>query len=607
MKVVKKITSLLLAVLFSFGSFIVLCFATEAETGTVIESETVSSESFFSSLSDMLIEYDVNSMGSSSAEDFETKRLIVKTNTNESITDTHGAVAIIEGWNNTHILQYSTVEAANTALEFYETQDYVQYAEEDEYYTYSSDDEIIETMEYTSTEGNLSWGTSAANFDTLNNSIIESGKVSEDREVVVAVFDSGLTTDHVLFENQDRFLPGYNVFEENKDTSDTSGHGSHVAGIIYENTLPNVKIRPYRVNLNHGKDSYSTAMSVLGTAIYLAIELGDDLINVSMKWGAYGNQYLTDAIEFAYDNNVPLIAAAGNYSSYVSTTYPANLDKVIAVSAVDDDFIPADFTNYGSAVDLAAPGVGIWSASNDKDYIVKMNGTSMAAPFVSAAVATLKLLYPDISSLTATDILKSTVTVPKKPDYTIDWELDYGTGVLNCESFMSIGKTDAPKFSFDSSEKLIMTKFSPNATIYYTTDGSTPVVGKSTVYTSPINVRGASKVKAVAYEPGKFQSDVVQYDFKRYVYLDMYYEETASFDELMIPPNAKVTSCYSSDEEVVTVDKSERCIYATGRGEATVTIFLNNNRRVIVNVTVEYNFFQWIFLIIRWAFFWFIP
>ncbi len=570
MKDVKKIASFLLALLFSFSSFVVLGFAAEAETGTV------TSESFFSSLNDMLIEYDVNSIGSSSVGKSATKRLIVKTNTNESLTDTQGAVAIIEGWNNIHILQYSTVEAANTALEFYETQDYVQYAEEDEYYTYSSDDEIVEIKEYTGVEGNLSWGTSAVNFDTLNSSIIESGKVSEDSEVVVAVFDSGLTTEHVIFENQDRFLPGYNVFEENRETSDSTGHGSHVSGIIYENTLPNVKIRPYRVNMNHGKDSYSTAMSALGTAIYMAVELGDDLINVSMRWGKHGNQYLTDAIEFAYDNNVPLITSAGNFGGYISNTYPANIDEVITVSAVDESFIPADFSNYGPQADLAAPGVGIWSATYDEDYIAKMNGTSMAAPFVSAAVATLKLLYPDISSLAVTDILKSTVTVPKKPDYEYNWDFDYGKGVLNCESFMSIGKTDAPEFSFDSSEKLIMTKFSTNATIYYTTDGSTPVAGKSAIYTSPISVKGVSKLKAIAYESGKVQSDVTYYDFKRYVNLNMYYNDTVSFDDLMIAPNAKIISCYSSDDDIVTVDKSERSICATGRGDARVTIFLNN-------------------------------
>lgn len=607
MKIVKKFVSLLLSVLFMFGSTAVICFALDENTETGAEAETVSSEDFFLSLSDMVIEYDLNSLGSSVVGgSSETNRIVVKTVSNESLSDTQGAKAVLEGWNSVHILQYSTTDKANAALEFYKAQDYVLYAEMDVYYTYSSGTQIGESVEYTDSDENTSWGTSAVYLDYLNNQIVNSGKVFDDDEVVVAVFDSGLLESHGMFSDKSRFLPGYNVFEENTDTSegdtgdDSLGHGTHVAGIIYENTLSNVKIRPYRVNIEHGQDSYSTAMTLLGTAIYTAVELGDDVINVSMRWGAFGNEYLTEAIEFAYDNDVPLVAAADNYSIDASYTYPANLEHVITVSAVDKNFAPAEFSNYGSCVDLAAPGVDIASACNNIYLIAEASGTSMAAPFVSAAVATMKLIYPDISSLVITDLLKSSVTVPKS------WNTNYGVGVLNCKNFMSVGKTATPKFSFDENGQAVITSSSPNAKIYYTTDGTEPIVGKSAIYSSPLRTNGVSSIKAIAYTVGKLPSDIYTYDLRWSVSKDMYYKETLTFDDLEIPQNAKIISCYTSDEDVVTVNRAEKKIYATGAGKAKVYFYLENNRQITVNVKVEYNFFQWLIIIFLGGYFWYI-
>ena len=589
-----------------FSSAFVLAFAADEITET--ESETIASENFFLSLSDMIVEYDLNSFDSSVVSGkAPTNRLVVKTVTNDALTDTQGAKAVLEGWNSIHILQYSNETEANDALEYYQAQDYVIYAEMDVYYSCSSGTMTGESFEYTATEENLCWGTSAVNLDYLNNLVVESGRVSEDDEVVVAVFDTGLLETHAIFDNKDRIRKGYNVFEGNGDTSDEGdtslesiGHGTHVSGIIYENTLPNVKIRPYRVNLEHGQDSYDTAMTILGTAIYTAVDIGDDLINVSMKWGAYGNAYITEAIEYAYDNNVPLIAAAGNYSINASTTYPANIENVITVSAVDETFTPADFSNYGSCVDIAAPGVKIASACKNPYIILEASGTSMAAPFVSSAVATLKLIYPDITSKKITDILKTSVYTPS------GWKTKYGAGVLNCESFMSIGKTPTPQIRFNAEGKITITSPSPNATIYYTTDGSEPIVGVSDVYSSPFSTSGVVSVRAIAYEAENFQSDEATLPIKWSVYEEVYYKETVTFDELKVPQNAKIISVYSSDEDVVTVNKTEREIYATGTGEATVYIYLENNRRMTVFITSEYHIFQWFIILFLWGYFWYI-
>lgn len=144
-----------------FGSTFVICFALDenTETGAEAEAEAVSTEDFFLSLSDLIIEYDLNSLGSSVVGgNSATNRIVVKTVTDEELTDTQGAKAVLEGWNSVHILQYSTTDEANAALEFYKAQDYVLYAEMDVYYTYSSGTQVGESIEYTETDDNTSWG-----------------------------------------------------------------------------------------------------------------------------------------------------------------------------------------------------------------------------------------------------------------------------------------------------------------------------------------------------------------------------------------------------------------------------------------------------------------
>lgn len=110
----------------------------------------------------------------------------------------------------------------------------------------------------------------------------------------------------------------------------------------------------------------------------------------------------------------------------------------------------------------------------------------------------------------------------------------------------------------------------------------------------------------VAYEVGKLPSDLITYALKWSVSENMYYKETTTFDDLRIPPDAKIISCYSSDKDVVTVNKAEKKIYATGAGEAKVYIYLENNRKVTVNVEVDYNIFQWFLIIVCWGYFWYI-
>ncbi len=625
MKVVKKSIALMLSALFLFSSFAVLCFANETKTATEYEADTA--KSYLNTLTELVSKYDDGSFDFSSGGEIETCRLIVKTKENIKLSDNCDAIEIIEGLRSVYILQYSDNKSAENALAFYQSQSYVEYAEMDRYVEINSCAVANESTDLTASENDLIWGTLATQIDVLNADILNRNLVNENDEVVVAVFDSGLTSNHAHFDS-DRIEEGYNLLKDGGDTSDseTNGHGTHVAGIIYDNTVSNIKIKPYKIIKKLANKDLELTYSILGAAIESAVIFGDDVINMSMNLGA-SSVYVEDAINFAYSKNVPIIVAAGNDYDYetkgrdVIECYPASSKKVITVAAVDKDLDPVRIdkselwqgletpfsTYYGAEVDIAAPGYRIHSTTSDITSFGYLSGTSQAAPFVTSAVATLKLLHPDITCDTIKDLLKYYAETNTSEDWLEKYsssygaERNYGSGVLNCKDFSSIEKLDSPRFNVNEDSKLEIT--APAGTVvYYTTDGTTPVIGMSEIYTSPISTIGIYKVRAIAYEKGKIPSDCTSYSLSKTIYHTMNYRRTVTFDELNMPSRTGVTACYSSNDDVVSVDKYAKEIYSKDTGEATVTVFFKNGQKYVVNVEVEYSPLQWFLIICCFGF-----
>ncbi len=627
MKVVKKLTALMLSALFIFGSFAVFCFATETETAAEYEAD--SAKTYLNTLTEFVSRYDDGSFDFSSSGEIETCRLIVKTKANNELPDDCDAIEIIEGLRSVYILQYSDYKSAENALSFYQSQSYIEYAEMDMYVEIDACATATENTDLTASENDLIWGTLAIQSDVLNADIINRNLVDENDEVVVAVFDSGLTSDHGHFDS-DRIEEGYNLLKEGGDTSDSesNGHGTHVAGIIYDNTVSNIKIKPYKIIKKLANKDLELTYSILGAAIESAVIFGDDVINMSMDLGA-SSIYVEDAINYAYNNNVPIIVAAGNddegIGCDVSGCYPASDEKVITVAAVDKDLDPvridkdnlwsdsdsAFSSNFGAEVDIAAPGYRIHSTTSDVASFGYLSGTSQAAPYVTSAVATLKLLYPDITCDTIKNLLKYYAEANTSADWLEKYssaygaEKNYGSGVLSCKDLSSLEKLDSPKFKVNEDGKLEITA-SEGATIYYTTNGTIPVIGMSNIYTSPISTAGIYKVRAIAHENGKIPSDYSLYSLRVIIDHSMNYKKTVTFDELKMPSKTEIIGCYSSNEEVVTVDKHTREIYSTGIGEAKVTVFYDNGQKYTINVEVKYSPLQWFLIICCFGFMWFI-
>jgi len=226
-------------------------------------------------------------------------------------------------------------------------------------------------------------------------------------DVIVAVVDTGVDLTHPDLTS--RLISGYNAIDESKPAADDVGHGTHVAGIIAAAVNNNLgiagvtwsnPIMPVKVLDNSGAgNAYNVAKGIIW-----ATDHGAKVINMSL--GNYAQaDFLHDAIKYAYDRDVVLVAASGNDNTS-NPGYPAAYPEVVAVAATDSDFQRASFSNYGNYIDVAAPGVNIASTYTNNQY-ASLSGTSMASPHVAALAALIRSANPALTNKQVMDILSS--------------------------------------------------------------------------------------------------------------------------------------------------------------------------------------------------------
>lgn len=226
--------------------------------------------------------------------------------------------------------------------------------------------------------------------------------------VIVAVLDTGVLRSHPAL--QGRLLPGYNAFTGTNDDSELAdgvhnrgvGHGTMVAGVIAR-LAPDAKILPIRVLNGDGVGSLLT----ITKGIQFALAQGARIINLSCGIGRSSGA-LEDVFEDLLEDDALLIASAGN-ENLSTGPFPAAAEHVIAVAAIESDRKKSTYSNYGSWVDVVAPGTGMESAWWQGGY-ARWSGTSFATPCVAAQAAYLLASYPNLKSEDIEECIEDSAT-----------------------------------------------------------------------------------------------------------------------------------------------------------------------------------------------------
>ncbi len=250
--------------------------------------------------------------------------------------------------------------------------------------------------------------------------------------IKVAILDSGMDYNHLDLD--DNYVKGKDFYQGgDDDPMDGIGHGTHVAGTVAaeDNDFGVVGVAP-EADLYIGKVSDDSIGMVpvadLIEGIDWAITEGAQIISMSLGYQTH-YQSLEDACDKAYnDHGILLVAAAGNDGKGKLDTvdYPARYGSVIAVSATDSSNRVPSWSSKGPAVELAAPGVSVYSTvpNNDYDYF---SGTSMSTPHVTGTAALV--MYYD-SSLTAAQVRsKMQLTALDLGD--VGRDVKYGYGLVD--------------------------------------------------------------------------------------------------------------------------------------------------------------------------------
>jgi len=253
-------------------------------------------------------------------------------------------------------------------------------------------------------------------------------------QVTIAVLDTGVNFSHP--DLQARVQKGLNADNANASAEDDVGHGTHVTGIIgaqvdnnegiagiswYNNILP-VKV----LNGSGYGSTYAVAQGIIW-----ATDQGAKVINMSL--GNYAQaDFLHEAIQYAYNHDVVLIAATGNDNTN-RPGYPAAYPEVFAVGATNSNRDRAVFSNYGEYIDVVAPGDGIPSTYLNGQYAA-LSGTSMATPHVAALAGLIRSINPALNNEQVMDIMRQTATDLGNPGY----DIYFGHGEINVEKALAL-------------------------------------------------------------------------------------------------------------------------------------------------------------------------
>ncbi len=326
----------------------------------------------------------------------------------------------------------------------------------------------IEPMAAESTPNNLTQNNAAWGLDRIDQRQLPLDNTynynTAGRGVNVYVIDTGIRATHQEF--QGRVVPAFDAFDDGQNSKDCNGHGTHVAGTIGGATYGVAKaarLHAVRVLGCNGKGSWSGIIA--GVDWVTANHIKPAVANMSL--GGDAVQSVDDAVKKSIAAGVTYVVAAGNENVDACTKSPARAEGTITIGATTDADRRASFSNFGTCVNLFAPGFAIMSAGIVSDSATAvMNGTSMATPHVAGAAAQYLEANPNAAPAAVNRaLLENATTGPLS---------DVGTGSPNLLLFAPFGNGGAPCDNCEYYNRLLFrgqAVFEPNGT-YYHSDSS---------------------------------------------------------------------------------------------------------------------------------------
>lgn len=334
--------------------------------------------------------------------------------------------------------------------EFSETLELMVGVEEAEENFAEETPEGVRQMVISATGGTLDEAEDQTALDRIG--LGEAHQVSTGSSVIVAVLDSGIDPNHTLLSG--RSFQGYDFIDDDPDPTDASngmdddgdglideglGHGTMVSGIIAL-TAPNSTILPLRVLDDEGRgDAFQIAKALAYARLY-----GADIINLSFgtpnSVSIIGNQ-----ISYAEAEGIVVVSSGGNENSGDDPYFPGRHSKAIMVAALDVNDAKASFSDYGSEIEVCAPGVGIRSSFPGNGWAIG-SGCSFATPFVTGVAALLISRNPSLSpEAVVLRIEGSALSVDQLPaNQSFQGEL--GAGLINASGAVGSSTTSTPTF-----------------------------------------------------------------------------------------------------------------------------------------------------------------
>ena len=479
----KKTISLILS-LVMLTSTIYPCYS-------VIASQTnKNSAGYFSDcVNELIDEYDADEEyadNDESSQVFIKDRLIIPS---DKVKNNYGATESLCAMGYT-VLQYDSEETATAAKESFVADGYnAQY------------DSVISCEDVNSTSSTSTrWGNDRVeSAETLNSIKISGAELSD---IKVGVVDTGIDNTHP--ELKDRIVEtGLNFSStcQENGSMDDQGHGTMVAGIIAQNTTDNVKIKPYKVLGSNGKCATTQIIAVVN--YILSENDAPDVINLSL--GGEINkadpfvETQNELIKSLVAKGIVVVVSEGNDSTDAGNYSPANISNVITVAASNSSNARSSYSNFGTVIDIAAPGDNIFTYTKGGGYTSSYSGTSFAAPFVSAAAATVLMLDDTLTPTQVESKIKDAAFPIVNNTSGVEW---CGAGILNYSALFEESLAPSPSVSRESGSYSGEFSLEMTATeeykIVYTTDNTVPTLTNGTEYTEPIEITDAMNLVAVA-------------------------------------------------------------------------------------------------------------